>query len=129
MSHSPRKTGKEKGRAQSAKICAALLISAPTQKPEQLDYKTISGDTLPSCLLKVAKGHIECEMLRIVYQHPFINTFQMQDKLGVSNAAQHSRQLNKKLFKLGYQIAKFPLKGHNRFWLWALQKEVSSNDR
>lgn len=128
MSSSPFENNKEKGCTQSAKIRAASIITTQTKRFEHSDYKTISGDTLPNCILKAAKGHIECEMLRIVYRHPFINTFQIQDKLGVSNAAQHSRKLNKKLFKLGYQIAKFPLKGHNRFWLWALQREVVSND-
>ena len=129
MSRSSRKTGKEKGRAQSCKIRAASLTKDQSKKIDFQDYKTISGDTPPDCILKAAKGHIEREMLRIVYQHPLINTFQIQDQLGVSNAAQHSRKLNKKLIKLGYQIAKFPLKGHNRFWLWTLQQEVSGNDR
>lgn len=117
---------KEKGCAQSSKIRAASV--KPVTNGNEPQYRAISGDVLPDCLLRVAKGHVEREMLRQVYQHPYINTHQIQERLRVSNAAQYSRKLNKKLFKLGYQITKDPLKGHNRFWLWTLGREVSCDE-
>ncbi len=125
MSRSPFETSKEKGCTQSAKICAALSSTAQSNEISQADYKTISGDVLPDDLLSIANGHIEQAMLRLVYQHPFINTHSIQETLCVSNAAQYSRRLNLKLWRHGYRIAKHPLKGRNRFWLWTLEREVA----
>ncbi|MBZ4679282.1 MAG: hypothetical protein JG763_1911 [Shewanella sp.] len=125
MNNSPLKTGKEKGCTQSDKIRTALSSKAQSNKISQADYKTISGDVLPDAILSIANGHIEQAMLRLVYQQPFINTHSIQEALRVSNAAQYSRKLNQKLWRHGYLIAKHPLKGHNHFWLWTLEREVS----
>ncbi|MBO2625494.1 hypothetical protein I6M44_15700 [Shewanella algae] len=125
MSRSPLETSKEKGCTQSAKIRAASLNLAKAKCFNSSDYKTISGDVLPDDLLSMANGHIEQAMLRLVYQHPFINTHSIQEILCVSNAAQYSRKLNLKLWRHGYRIAKHPLKGRRRFWLWTLEREVA----
>lgn len=128
MSHLPPEQRKEKGRAQSCKIRAASFNHAIANNNGLPDYKTISGYKLPEKVSSVARGYIERQMLSMVYQHPYINTHQIQEALNISNAAQHSKSLNERLMLLGYRIAKYSLRGHRRVWQWVLQQEVIKNE-